>query len=104
MANIHPISVGIPEHMPIAYLLVSDLPSQSAHWFEDGRPTTEQLSTQGFVKCYSLWKTMQTKNTSNVQLGIDSNRVIFLDWQKMSNFRKPINYNLDRIIPFCSPG
>jgi hypothetical protein len=53
----------------------------------------EQLSTQGVVKCfpklgyklrsmvrhYSLWNTMQTKNTSNVQLGIDSNRVTCLD-------------------------
>jgi hypothetical protein len=37
-ANIHPIFVEIPEHMPVVYLPVSDLPSQSAHWFEDGRP------------------------------------------------------------------
>src|SRR5688572_26869524 len=80
--------------------------------------TMEQLSTQGFVKCfpklgyklrstirhYGLRNTMQTKNTSNVQLGIDSNRVICLDRQKVSNLRKLINYNPDRIIPFCSPG
>jgi hypothetical protein len=37
-ANIHPIFVEIPEHMPAAYLQVFDLPSQSAHWFEDARP------------------------------------------------------------------
>jgi hypothetical protein len=80
--------------------------------------TVEQLSTQGFMKFFSkfgyelrsmirhygLRNTMQTKNVSNVQLGIDSNWVICLDWQKMSNFRKPINNNPDRVIPFCSPG
>jgi hypothetical protein len=78
----------------------------------------EQFGTQGFMKFfpefgyelrstirhYSLWNTMQTENTGNVQLGIDSNRVICLDWQKMSNFRKLVNYNPDRIIPLCSPG
>jgi hypothetical protein len=37
-ANIHPISVGIPEHMPVAYLPVFGLPSQSAYWFEDDTP------------------------------------------------------------------
>jgi hypothetical protein len=39
--NSHPISVGIPKHMLVAYLQVSDLPSQSAHWFVDGRPNCE---------------------------------------------------------------
>jgi hypothetical protein len=38
MVNNHPISVGIPEHMPATYLRVSNLPSQSAHWFDDDRP------------------------------------------------------------------
>jgi hypothetical protein len=33
----HPISVGTPEHMLATYLQVFDLPSQSAHWFEDDR-------------------------------------------------------------------
>jgi hypothetical protein len=37
-ANIHPISVGIPEHMPIAYLPIFGSLSQSVHWFEDDRP------------------------------------------------------------------
>jgi hypothetical protein len=37
-ANIHPISVGIPEHMPVAYLPIFGLPSQSAYWFEDDTP------------------------------------------------------------------
>jgi hypothetical protein len=37
MVNNHPISVGTPEHMLATYLRVSDLPSQSAHWFEDDR-------------------------------------------------------------------
>src|SRR5690242_17668051 len=56
------------------------------------------------IRYYGLWNTVQTKNTSNVQLGIDSNRVICLDWQKMRNFRKPINYNPDSIIPFLVLG
>jgi hypothetical protein len=38
MVNNHPISVGTPEHMLVTYLRVSDLPSQSAHWFEDDMP------------------------------------------------------------------
>jgi hypothetical protein len=37
-ANFHPITVGIPEHMPVAYLPAFGLPFQSAHWFEDDRP------------------------------------------------------------------
>jgi hypothetical protein len=37
-ANFHLISVGIPEHMPVAYLPVFGLPSQSVHRFEDDRP------------------------------------------------------------------
>jgi hypothetical protein len=37
MVNNHPISVGTPEHMLATYLQVFDLPSQSAHWFEDDR-------------------------------------------------------------------
>jgi hypothetical protein len=37
MVNNHPISVGILEHMLTTYLQVYDLPSQSAHWFEDDR-------------------------------------------------------------------
>jgi hypothetical protein len=36
-ANIHPISVRSPEHMPVAYLQVSGSLSQSVHWFEDDR-------------------------------------------------------------------
>jgi hypothetical protein len=38
MANNHPISVGIPEHMLATCLQVSGLPFQSAHLFEDDRP------------------------------------------------------------------
>jgi hypothetical protein len=38
MVSNHPISMGIPEHMLAIYLQVFDLHSQSAHWFEDGRP------------------------------------------------------------------
>ena len=38
MVNNHPISMGILEHMLATYLQVFDLPSQSAHWFEDDRP------------------------------------------------------------------
>ena len=37
-ANIHPILVRSPGHMPTAYLQVFGSPSQSAHWFEDDRP------------------------------------------------------------------
>jgi hypothetical protein len=38
MVNNHPISVGILEHMLATCLQVSNLLSQSAHWFEDDRP------------------------------------------------------------------
>jgi hypothetical protein len=78
----------------------------------------EQFSTQEFVKFfpefgyklrstirhYSLRNTVQTENASNVQFRICEDRVICLDWQKMSNFRKPINYNPNRIIPFAVLG
>jgi hypothetical protein len=37
MVNYHPISVGIPKHKLVTFLQVFDLPSQSAHWFEDDR-------------------------------------------------------------------
>src|SRR5690242_18523074 len=47
---------------------------------------------------------MQTKNTSNVQLGVDSNRGICLDRQKVSNLCKSINNHPDRVISFCGPG
>jgi hypothetical protein len=43
MVNNHPISVGIPKHMLATYLQVSDLPSQFAHWFGDGRPNCEAI-------------------------------------------------------------
>jgi hypothetical protein len=80
--------------------------------------TVEQLSTQGFVKFfpefgyklrstiqhYCLWNTVQTEDASNIHLGISDDRVICLDWQKMSDFRKPINYNPNRIMSFCCPG
>jgi hypothetical protein len=38
MADNHPIYVEIPGHMPVAYLQVSDLLYQFAHWFKDDRP------------------------------------------------------------------
>jgi hypothetical protein len=38
MADNHPISVEILGHMPVAYLHVSDLPSQFVHLFEDDMP------------------------------------------------------------------
>jgi hypothetical protein len=41
MVSNHPISVGSPEHMLATYLQVSDLPSQSVHWFGDGRLNCE---------------------------------------------------------------
>jgi hypothetical protein len=37
MADIHPISVGIPRHMPVTYPQVSDLLSQFVHLFEDDK-------------------------------------------------------------------
>jgi hypothetical protein len=43
MVNNHPISVGIPEHMLATYHQVSNLPSQSAHWFEDDRPNYGEI-------------------------------------------------------------
>jgi hypothetical protein len=43
MESIHPIYVEIPKHMLATYLQVSDLPSQSAHWFGDGRPNCEAI-------------------------------------------------------------
>src|SRR5688572_24641708 len=80
--------------------------------------TVEQFSTQEFMKFfpefryelrstirhYGLWNTMQTENTGNVQLGVDSNRGICLDRQKVSNLCKSINNHPDRVIPFCGPG
>jgi hypothetical protein len=41
---------------------------------------------RSMIRHYGLRNTVQTKNTSNVQLGIDNNWVIGLDWQKMKNF------------------
>jgi hypothetical protein len=38
MADNHPIFVGTPRHMPVAYLQVSDLLSQFVHLFEDDKP------------------------------------------------------------------
>jgi hypothetical protein len=38
MADIHPIFVEIPGHMPATYLQVFDLLSQFVHLFEDGMP------------------------------------------------------------------
>jgi hypothetical protein len=38
MADIHPISVETPGHMPATYLQVSDLLFQFAHLFEDDMP------------------------------------------------------------------
>jgi hypothetical protein len=41
MVNIHPISVGIPERMPVTCLQVSGSLSQSVHLFGDDRPNCE---------------------------------------------------------------
>jgi hypothetical protein len=41
MADIHPISVGTPGHMPATYLQVSGLLSQFVHLFEDDIPNCE---------------------------------------------------------------
>jgi hypothetical protein len=41
MVSIHPISVGILERMPVTCLQVFGSLSQSADWFEDGRPNYE---------------------------------------------------------------
>jgi hypothetical protein len=38
MADNHPTFVEIPGHMLVAYLQVSDLPSQFAHLSEDDKP------------------------------------------------------------------
>jgi hypothetical protein len=38
MADNHPISAGTLGHMPLAYLLVSDLLSQFVHLFKDDKP------------------------------------------------------------------
>jgi hypothetical protein len=37
MADIHPISVGTPGHITVAYLQVSDLLSQFVHLFENDK-------------------------------------------------------------------
>jgi hypothetical protein len=41
MVSNHPISRETPEHMLAICLQVSDLLSQSTHWFEDDRPNCE---------------------------------------------------------------
>jgi hypothetical protein len=41
MVNIHPISMGIPEHMLVTCLQVFGSLSQSAHWFGDDRSNCE---------------------------------------------------------------
>jgi hypothetical protein len=38
MADNHPISVGIPGHMPVAYIQVFDLLFMFVHLFEDDMP------------------------------------------------------------------
>jgi hypothetical protein len=117
LVNSHPIIMGIPEHMLATYLQVFDLLSLPTSLRMIGR-TVDQLSTQGFMKFfpefgyklrstirhYCLRNTLQTEDASDIHLGISDDRVICLDWQKMSDFRKPINYNPNRIIPFCCPG
>jgi hypothetical protein len=80
MANSHPFSVGIPEHMLATCLQVFDLLSQSTHWFGDDRPNCEAIWYPGIyavrpktwlqivatIRHYGLWNPMQTKNTSNI--------------------------------------
>jgi hypothetical protein len=67
---------------------------------------TDRYKLRSTIRHYCLWNPMQTKNTSNIQLGIDrdSNWMICLDGQKMSNFRKPTNYNPNRVNPFVVLG
>jgi hypothetical protein len=36
------------------------------------------------VRHYNFWNPVQTENTSNIYLGISDDRVVRLDWQKMS--------------------
>jgi hypothetical protein len=49
-ANIHPISVGSPEHMPAAYLQVFGSLSQSVDWFEDDRPNCGAIGYPGIYE------------------------------------------------------
>jgi hypothetical protein len=49
-ANIHPIFMGIPEHVPAAYLQVFGSLSQSVHWFEDDRPNCGAIWNPGIYE------------------------------------------------------
>src|SRR5688572_32449355 len=80
--------------------------------------TVEQFSTQEFMKFfpefryklwstirhYSLWDTMQTENTGDVQLRIDIDVIFYLDREKVGDLDKSISDNPNRVIPFGRPG
>jgi hypothetical protein len=92
--NIHPIFVGIPEHMPVKCLQVFGLLSKSATCLGMIGRTMKQLSTQRFVEFfpefeyklrpavrhYSFWNPVQTENTGNIHLGIGEDWIGCLVW------------------------
>jgi hypothetical protein len=75
--NSHPISVGIPEHMLATYLQVSDLPSQSAHWFGDGRPNCGATWYPGYPGIYEvlprIWIQIEVHDLTLLSLGHRAN-------------------------------
>src|SRR5690242_9485694 len=80
--------------------------------------TVEQFSTQEFMKFfpefryklwstirhYSLWDTMQTENTGDVQLRIDIDVIFYLDREKVGDLCKSIDDNPDGVKAFCGSG